>query len=206
MLDDRSRRWLRGLRAHGHRHEETVAQLHSILLRIAEYEVRRRRPWLWAVSGPELDDLALQAADDAVMNVLRKLDEFRGASRFTTWAYKFVVFEVSSKLRRHLWHRSSVVRSDQFWLDISAGSMAEPESQVELREQLKLLSVAVDRDLTERQREVFVAVALNEVPVELVARRLGSNRNAVYKNLHDARRNLRARLGTAVAERPVRSS
>jgi hypothetical protein len=97
-VDAGSRRWVERLRTAEHpQHERAAAELHDLLLRVAYHELSRRRGGLRWIGGPEFDDLAHQAADDAVVNVLARVDEFRGLSRFTTWAYKFVVFEVSSK-------------------------------------------------------------------------------------------------------------
>ena len=105
-VDTDSKQWVEQLRAAGHpRHDRAVAKLHDVLLRVALHELSRRRGQLRSITGPEFDDLAQQAANDALMNILVKLDEFRGLSRFTTWAYKFVMFEVSSKVARHAWRR-----------------------------------------------------------------------------------------------------
>jgi len=90
LLDAESRDWLAALRASD---EEAIARLHALLLRAARFEVSRRRPALPHLRGGDLDDVANQAADDALVNVLRRLDDFRGASRFTTWAYKFAFYE-----------------------------------------------------------------------------------------------------------------
>ena len=100
-----SEQWVEQLRTGHPRRDQTVAKLHDVLLRVASHELLRRRGQLRSISGPELDDLAQQAADDALMGVLAKLDEFRGLSRFTTWDCKFVMFEVSRKVARHAWRR-----------------------------------------------------------------------------------------------------
>jgi RNA polymerase sigma-70 factor, ECF subfamily len=194
--DRDSELWLRALRVGQPRHEEAVVKLHELLVRVARHELSRRRGQLGSIDGPEFDDLAQQAADDALMSILRKLDEFRGDSRFTTWAYKFVMFEVSAKVARHAWrrHPPSYQELDLERLpDRLAPRLGE---RVEQREQLEALSRAID-ELTDRQREVFVAIALNEVPIDVLAIQLGANRNAIYKNLFDARRNLRARMAAA---------
>ena len=86
------------------RAERAAARLHELLLRVARRETRRRCDRL-RISGPELDDLAHQAAADAVVAIIAKIGEFRGESRFTTWAYKFVMFEVSGKIARHFWRQ-----------------------------------------------------------------------------------------------------
>ena len=102
-LDPESREWLRCLRGHGRERDEAVARLHALLLRAARFECARRRPTLPHLRGNDLDDIANQAADDALVSVLGRLDSFRGASRFTTWAYKFAVLEAAVKLRRRAW-------------------------------------------------------------------------------------------------------
>jgi len=200
-----SRAWLEQL-APGHaRREQAVAGLHDLLLRVARHELSRRRGQLGSVAGPEFDDLAQQAADDALMSVLRKLEEFRGRSRFTTWAYKFVIFEVARAVARHAWRRRPPGGDEAVWDDLADWSAPRPDERLEQREQLEVLAAAIG-ELTDRQREVFVAVALNDVPIDVLAIQLGSNRNAVYKNLFDARRALRRRLaaaGHAVAEEEV---
>ena len=174
----------------GHpRREETVAALHVLLLKSARHELSRRRAQLGSVSGPEFDDLAQQAADDALMKILAKLEQFAGLSRFTTWTYKFVIFEISRLVSRHAWQREPP-HAERAWKQPADSSSADPAQRVERRERLALLATAVDR-LTARQREVFVAVALNDVSIDVLALELESNRNAIYKNLFDARRSLR---------------
>ena len=194
--DRESERWVEQLRAGHPRRERTVQRLHDVLRRAAFHELSRRRGQLGSIGGAELDDLAQQAADDALMNILSKLDDFRGLSRFTTWAYKFVVFEVSGKVARHAWRRQPPSADELAFEQLPDALSPKPGERVERREQLDALSAAIGQ-LTERQREVFVAVALNEVPIDLLAVQLGTNRNALYKNLFDARRSLRACMAAA---------
>jgi len=113
-LDSDSAEWLRVLADVGSRREAALARLHGVLVRIAQGEVRRRGPRL-RVTGPELDDLAYQAAADALVAITGKLGQFRGESRFTTWAYKFVIFEVSAKIGRHFWRHPSVPLDAEDW-------------------------------------------------------------------------------------------
>jgi RNA polymerase sigma-70 factor (ECF subfamily) len=193
-VDPASRRWLEQLRPGHPRREAAVARLHDVLVRAARHELVRRRRQLGLLSGPEFDDLAQQCADDAIMNILARLDEFRGLSRFTTWAYKFAIFEVSSKVARHAWRHHPPSAEELEWDRLPDTLAPRPEDRAAQRELLAALARAIERDLTPRQREVFVAVALNEVPIDVLALRLGSNRNAVYKNLFDARRRLRTVL------------
>jgi RNA polymerase sigma-70 factor (ECF subfamily) len=199
-LDPDSRQWLAQLRVGHPRHDQTVGTLHDVLRRVALHELSRRRYQLRSISGPEFDDLAQQAADDALVSVLAKLDEFRGLSRFTTWAYKFVVFEVSAKVARHAWHRHPPGAEEFAWDQLPDSAATRPEDRLEQQAQLRALARAIG-ELTVRQREVFVAVALNDVPIDVLALKLSTNRNAVYKNLFDARRRLRASM--AVAGHPV---
>jgi RNA polymerase sigma-70 factor (ECF subfamily) len=189
-------RWIDGLRAPGAEHEKTLAELRALLLRAARFECQRRRASL-PVSGPELEDIADQAANDALVTILGKLDDFQGESLFTTWAYKFVVFEVSKKIGRHFWRSGAAVVDDVDWERVADRLSAAPQHQVEQRERFDALVRAVEQDLTEHQRKVFVAVAIAEVPVDTLSIELGSNRNAIYKTLFDARRKLRASLASA---------
>jgi RNA polymerase sigma-70 factor, ECF subfamily len=197
--------WMTGLRASGVQRDNTVAELRDLLLRVARFECERRRGLL-RVRGPELEDIAQQAANDALVSIMSKLDEFRGESRFTTWAYKFVMFQVSTKIGRHFWRTGSVTVAEPVDPERIADRLATPpDRRAEQREQLGALARAVEQDLTEHQRKVFVAIALDDVPVDALAAELGSNRNAVYKVLFDARRKLReslARAGYAVSATP----
>ena len=103
-----------------------MARLHEVLLRVALHELSRRRSQLGSVAGPEFEDLAQQSADDALMNILRRLDDFRGLSRFTTWAYKFAVFEVSSKVARHAWRRHPPTTVELTWERLPDGCRRDP--------------------------------------------------------------------------------
>ncbi|HTU31673.1 MAG TPA: sigma-70 family RNA polymerase sigma factor [Solirubrobacteraceae bacterium] len=202
IADPVSRQWVDRLRRGHPRHDQAVARLHEVLLGVAFFELSWRRGQLGPVSGPEFEDLAHQAADDALVNVLAKLSEFRGLSRFTTWAYKFVVREVSAKVARHAWRRQAPAIDEIVFERLPDAPARRPSERLEQQERLAALAAAIG-ELTDRQREVFVAVALNEVPIDVLVLRLSSNRNAIYKNLFDARRRLRASL--AAAGHPVSS-
>jgi RNA polymerase sigma-70 factor (ECF subfamily) len=198
VLGDRaSRRWVEQLHPDHPRHEPAAAKLHDVLQRAATHELYRRRGQLKALSGPELDDVAQQCADDAMMKILARIDAFQGLSRFTTWAYKFVIFEVSSKVARHAWQHHPPGAEEPTWEQLPDTRTPKPSDQAERREQLAALVKAVEEDLAPRQREVFVAIALNDVSIDVLALQLDSNRNAIYKNLFDARRKLRASLAAA---------
>jgi RNA polymerase sigma-70 factor, ECF subfamily len=195
--DPVSLRWVEQLHPAHPRHQETVARLHGVLRRAALHELRRRRARLPGLVGPELDDVAEQCADDALVNILSRIDDFKGLSRFTTWAYKFAIFEVSSKLARHAWQRRPPSREDLEMEELPDRLAPRPSERAERREQLAVLREAIETQLTARQRHVFVAIALNDVPIDVLALELGSNRNAIYKNLFDARRKLRESLAAA---------
>jgi RNA polymerase sigma-70 factor, ECF subfamily len=192
-LDADSVDWLHTLNADGGAAEAAYARLHGLLLRVARGEVRRRGPAA-GIDGPELDDLAHQAAADALLAIRRKLGGFRGESRFTTWACKFVIFEVSTKIGRHFWRRPPVPFDAEDWGRLPDRFGLDPERESEWRDLVAALRRAVDQELTDRQRYAFVAVVLNDVPADVLMHELGTTRNAIYKTLYDARRKLRARL------------
>jgi RNA polymerase sigma-70 factor (ECF subfamily) len=192
-LDEESRRWLRELRGTGADRDAAVARLHALLLRAARFEVARRRPTLPHLRGNELDEIALEAADDALMSVLARLDDFRGASRFTTWVYKFALLEAAVKLRRRAWQGREVPLEPETW-SLFSSSAPEPDEQAEQSELLATIQSAIAEVLTPHQRQVLVALALNGVPIDVLAERLNTTRGALYKTLHDARRKLRKHL------------
>jgi RNA polymerase sigma-70 factor (ECF subfamily) len=192
-IDAESARWLRELSSAGAQRDAAVARLHALLLRIARSEVRRRSPQS-RISGPELDDIAHQAAADAVLAITAKITEFRGESRFTTWAYKFAILEVSSKIGRHFWRNPSLPMQSEDWDRLPDRFGFDPARASESREIVTELRRAVDEDLTARQRQIFVAIVLDGVPLDALVAQLGSTRNAIYKMLFDARRKLRAAL------------
>jgi RNA polymerase sigma-70 factor (ECF subfamily) len=193
--------WIASLRAEGAERDQAIARLHELLLRAARYELSRRRAALSHVRGEELEDIAMQAANDALVAVLAKLDDYRGASRFTTWAYKFALLEAGVRLRRRAWQGREVVLDPEHW-PAFADRGPSVHDAAEQREVLDALRRAVAGALTPHQREVFVALALGEVPIDVLAERLGTSRGALYKTLHDARRKLRRELAGAGLARP----
>jgi len=193
LLDAESHEWLRSLRAGGATRDEAVARLHALLLRGARFEVARRRPALPHVRGDDLNDIALEAADDALVSVLARLDSFRGASRFTTWAYKFALLEAAVKLRKRAWQGREIPLEPETWSLFSSAGLA-PDAALEQTELLARVQSGINEVLTPHQRRVLVALALNGVPIDVLAERLSSTRGALYKTLHDARRKLRKHL------------
>jgi RNA polymerase sigma-70 factor (ECF subfamily) len=193
QLDPGSQEWVQALTGTGAQREAALARLHEMLLRIARSELQRRGGQL-QITGPELDDLAYQAAADALVAITAKLGQFRGESRFTTWAYKFVIFEVSAKVGRHFWRHPAVAMDAGDWGRLPDRFGLEPAREAEWRDLAGALRRAVEEQLTARQRQVFVAIVFNGVPLDALATELGSTRGAIYKMMFDARRKLRAAL------------
>ncbi len=191
-----SEEWLTELRSTGTLRERAITDLHALLLRAARSALRRRPAAFSHLRGEQLDDIALQAADDALVAVLAKLDDFRGASRFTTWAYKFALLEAGVKLRRRAWQGREVLLEPAAWPGFS-DQRATAQEVLERDELLRTLKAVIETSLTSHQRHVFVALALNEVPIDVLTERLGTTRGALYKTLHDARRKLRHELAAA---------
>jgi RNA polymerase sigma-70 factor (ECF subfamily) len=194
-LDDESRAWLDALAATGYVRDEAVARLHELLLRAARFEVARRRLAFPQLRGGDHDDLAQQSADDALVAILAKLPSFRGDSRFTTWAYKFALYEAAVNLRRRGWQARELPLEPETWPEIASRALSPADHAVE-NELLDALQQAIRSTLSDHQREVLVAITLNGVPIDVLAERLNTTRGALYKTLHDARRKLRARLAT----------
>lgn len=190
-LDPETAEWLASLR--GARRDEAIGQLHDLLLRVARSEIRRRNTG-GQITGPEVDDLAHQAAADALLLVTDRIDEFRGESRFTTWAYKFVVFEVSTKLGRHFWKRHRAPSRAQDWDLLPDRLGTRPAEAAELQDLIAAVRAAVETCLTQRQREVFTAIVVDGIPLDALVIRMGSTRTAIYKVMFDARQKLRKEL------------
>jgi RNA polymerase sigma-70 factor (ECF subfamily) len=194
-LDPDSRAWVRGLSRPSGERDMDVARLHAFLLRAARFELVRRRAALRDVPAGELDDMALQAADDALLAVMRKLPTFRGDSLFTTWAAKFAILEASVKARRRAWQHREITLDPEAWTRLAPAVAAADADEAE---RLRAIATAIRDVLSPHQREILVAIALNDVPIDVLADRLQTTRGAIYKTLHDARRNLRAHLAREV--------
>lgn len=194
--DAESRAWVLGLRGEGARGEEASRRLHQLLLRAARFEINLRRGSHPHLRGGDLDDLAHQAANDALLAILGKLETYRGESRFTTWAYKFALLEAAVKLRRRAWQGREVPIEPEHW-SVIASRGESPAGEAEGGELLASISAAIETELSPHQREVLVAVALNDVPIDVLAERLNTTRGALYKTIHDARKKLRAHLADA---------
>lgn len=188
-----NRRWVHDLSGTPSDREPACRLLFELLLRVARAESRRRAARV-GLLGPEVDDLAHQAAADALLTIIAKIGSFRGECKFTTWAYKFVVFGVREKMNRHLWRRPCSPLDDDEWDRLPDRLGIDPEAEAESRDLVKAVRRAVEESLSPRQRMVFVAVVINQVPTDVMADRLGSTQNAIYKMIFDIRRKLRGVL------------
>jgi RNA polymerase sigma-70 factor (ECF subfamily) len=195
-LDPESRAWVEALDSEGSRRDEAIGRLYALLLREARFEVRRRAACLAHPSGGDLEDLAIQAADDGVVAILAKLGQFRGDSLFTTWARRFAQNEAPAKIRRRRGRNRELpmdldFERSQMWHDPAES----PYERTVARQTARVLAHLIANELTARQREVLIARVIVGVPTDELASRLDTTNGAIYKTLHDARRKLKANLG-----------
>lgn len=166
-------------------------RLHELLLKATRLQVWRLRHQLPGAGSTDLEDLAQQAADDAHLAVLRKLSEFERRSRFSTWVFKFGILQAGVAVRRQAWRHREVTLSDTLpVIDTDHG----PASRAEGNDLRRAVQSAMATALTPRQRQIMVALLVDDVPIDVLAQRLGTTRNALYKNVHDARKRLREAL------------
>jgi RNA polymerase sigma-70 factor (ECF subfamily) len=194
-VDAESVRWLDELAPHAPGRDDALARLHGLLFRACRAELSRRQART-TIRGQELEDLARQAADDALLSIIGKLDSFRGASRFTTWAYRFAILEVSSKLGRHFWQRPEVRLTASSWEQFPERIAMSPEHAAQSAELVGEVRRIVEQELTALQRQVFVALVIDAVPLDALVVKLGTTRGAIYKTMFDARRKIRQVLVT----------
>lgn len=193
--DQESAAWVRDLAGTGPGHDAAVARLHAMLLRVSRSELSRRSARAPMIR-PELDDLAHQAASDATVSILARLATFRGESRFSTWAYKFAVFEVSGAVGRLVRRQGGVFLEPEQWERLPDRLGPGPADRAAAADLAAAVRRAVDEELTDHQRRLFVAIVVDGVPLDAVVAELGTNRNAVYKAVFDARRKIRRYLTT----------
>jgi RNA polymerase sigma-70 factor (ECF subfamily) len=187
--DDES--WITDLSDGGTAGDAAMRQLHAVLLRATRHQVWRLRGMLPGMGARDLEDLAQQAADEALVSVLRQLPGFRRQSRFTTWVYKFGILQAGVEVRRQAWRRREVSLPDTVVLPDRSPSPADVTETAQL---LRAVEGAIASALTPHQRRVALALLVEEVPIDVLADRLGTTRNALYKTLHDARGRLRIAL------------
>ena len=193
-LDMESDAWVRRLSGTGRERDDAIQRLHALLLRAARFEVGRRRPPVAVAGSDGVDDLAVQAADDALVAILTKLHTYRGQPLHHL-GYKFALLEAAVKLRRRPWHGRELPLEADGWAQLHDDRGASsPSGQAEASELIHAVRDAIAEVLTAHQRAVLVAITLNDVPIDVLAERRNTTRGALYKTLHDARRKLRTRL------------
>ncbi len=175
----------------GPERDDAVRELHALMVRGCRHQVARMRGMLPGLGARDCDDLAMAAADDAVVALLAKLHTFEGRSRFTTWAYKFAILQAATEVRRHAWSQREVPLEDPDTLHWSSAGPADLAVATELAQEV---GRALDVALTAYQRRIAVALLVDEVPIDVLAERLGTTRGALYKTLHVARSRVRAHL------------
>lgn len=192
--DPESREWWDRLHATGSTRSEAIADLHARLRAEAAFHIRQRVRGRAGFPRSDIDDLAVQAADDAVLALLRKLDQYRGESHFLTWARRFAALEAPVSIRRRVGHDHVGISRDPD----SALRIADParsiHDRVEARELLNGVTAAIAEDLSARQRAILIAVVIDGVAPAVLARDLQTTPAAIYKALHDARAKLRLQL------------
>jgi RNA polymerase sigma-70 factor (ECF subfamily) len=192
VLDAESRSWWVRLHGVGPVREHAIAELHERLRREAWFHIRLRARGMSEFPGSDLDDLAVMAADDAVLAVLRKLDDYRGESQFWTWARRFAQLEAPVSIRRRL-GRDRVTNDPERTFDLPDPGCS-PQERAEVKELLREVSDVIVGRLTMRQRTVLIAIAIEGISTAALAIELDSTPGAIYKTLHDARRKLSAQL------------
>lgn len=183
--------WVGSLSGAGPERDHALRRLHDLMLRAARHQLAQMAPTLPALGRARLDDIVHQAADEATVALLGRLHTFEGRSRFTTWAYKFGILSAASEIRRSMWKHREVPLDH---LNERATLAVSPEQVVEAAEFSRSVARAITVVLTPHQRRVVLALLVDGVPVDVLADRLGTNRNALYKTLHDARVQLRRQL------------
>jgi RNA polymerase sigma-70 factor (ECF subfamily) len=201
MTDRTNEQWLADLTASPEVQAAALSDLRERLQRGIYFYLSRERSDLASLSSAELTSMAEDLAQDATLRVMENLGSFRGDSQFTTWATRIAVRVAISDLRRARYKDYSLddLTADGDLLPVASTALmgdlpVGPERSAERSEVLDRVTAALQEGLTERQYQALIAVAVNGVPLEIVAERMGTNRNALYKLLHDARRKLRTYL------------
>lgn len=187
--------WITALRNTSPEQEEALADLHTIILTGLSYALSE----YLSPSDPKFESLAENTAQETLLRVLAKLDTFEGRSKFTTWVHKIAVRIALTELRRKRWENVSLeglVEDEENYAPagIMADSKPGPEAIVEGADLMMQIQRIIREELTEKQRQAMMAISVKGMPIEEVARRMGTNRNALYKLMHDGRLRLKNRL------------
>ena len=193
--------WLHDLNASGEVQEAAISDLRDLLLRAALFFFNRNLADFEGLNRDEILQRAEDCAQEALVTVMNHLSDFRGDSKFTTWAYKFAINIALMTTRRERWKGVSL---DQMafsedgslpeWLMRDKSPGLAPDRSALQGEVGEIIREVIERELTDKQRQVLMMMVFHEVPMDEVVQRLGTNRNAIYKMLHDARRKLKAGL------------
>jgi len=189
--------WLADLRAEGETRSAAIEDLRAIIEKGLPYALSR---WL-SPDQPQFNSLVEEVTQETLLRVLDQLDTFEGRSQFTTWVHKIAIRIALTELRRKRWRDSSLDElTENEDLPPPPGLLADPQASPEISaertDMLDRVRRIIDEELTERQRQALLLLSVQDMPMEEAARKLKTNRNALYKLLHDARLRLRTRLAT----------
>ena len=195
MEERTNEEWLEDLRTPGEPQEKALADLRAIVIKGLPYGLSK---WL-SRNNPQFESLIQETAQETLLRVIDKLDTFEGRSKFTTWVYTIAVRIALTELRRQRWKDVSLeaMFEDEDRpapMELMEDSRPNPEDVVEGGDLMMQVKLIIMEELTEKQREAMVAIAIRGMPIEEVARRMGTNRNALYKLMHDTRLRLKNRL------------
>ena len=195
MIERSNDQWVGELEAPGEAQEGALSDLRVIILRGLPYALSK---WMRS-SDPQFEALSEEIAQETLLRVLDKLHTFEGRSKFTTWVNKIAVRIALTELRRKRWRDVSLDKLTETVPSVSSqGLLADPEigpdQLAEQHDMIEQLQRMIQEELTEKQRTALVATQIQGMPIEEVARRMGTNRSALYKLLHDARQRLKRRM------------
>lgn len=182
--------WVGGLTATGPARIDAIRRLHELMVRAARFKLNRMGE-ASRLGQARAEEIVQSSADEAVVAILARLSSFEGRSRFTTWAYKFAIFNTATAVRRELWSHTTV---DLSTIPEPVSWLGDPLTHVEASALSDALQHCIAECLTPHQQRVLIAVAVQGIPIDVIAERLHTSRNTVYKALHDARRRLREAL------------
>ncbi|GAA3750166.1 RNA polymerase sigma factor [Leifsonia bigeumensis] len=183
--------WMRRLTTTGRVREDAIGHLRELMLRAAGHQVHRMHG-VDRIGAARVEEVVHAAADEATLVVLSRLDTFEGRSRFTTWAFKFGVLHARVEMRRLVWRDREIQLDDSF--DIPTPVDDAPEATAEVNDLHQAVRRGLAEALTQHQRRIATALLIDEVPIDVLAERLGTSRGALYKTLHESRKKLRVYL------------
>ena len=172
---------------------EALEELRAILM-------RGLRAALAGRVNNDVDALAEDFAQEALLKILANLDTFRGESRFTTWAQRIAIHIAFSELRRRRWkdvplqNFTQSQESNEFTPALLTSPGSSPEDETARRDLLRQVEKLIFEELTDKQRNALLAIVQDQFPLPVVAERMQTNPNALYKLLHDARQKLKQSL------------